>query len=179
MSNMRHAWVMIHSRSMSYATGENHLSYYSAKPIHLDLRPSASLAWTIGLACALCCIVLLLLPIHAGLKVLLMAVIVASSVYFIRRHARLSLMKSIVGLNFNAETGLQLDFNDGTRQEAKVLEHSFVAPYLTVLNMQTLEDGKCISLILVPDNVEPDSFRQLRVWLRWGREALADTAGLS
>jgi len=179
ISNIRHAWVMIYSSSRSYATEGNHLSYYNAKPIHLDLRPSALLVWVISLACMLFCFVLLLLPIHTGFKLVLMAVIVASSVYFMRHHARLSLMKSIVSLNVNIETGLQLNFIDGTRREAQVLGHSFVAPYLTVLNMRTLDDGKCISLILLPDNTEPDSFRHLRVWLRWGREAIPDAADLS
>lgn len=131
------------------------------------------------MASLICSIVLLFLPVHAGFKFLFISVIAVTSVYFIRRHAWLSLAKSITHLSFNSDSGLHLAFNDGTRLEAKVLEHSFVAAYLTVLNMQALESGKRISIILLPDNTEPGSFRQLRVWLRWGREPLRGAGDLS
>lgn len=90
----------------------------------------------------------------------------------------LALDKSINRMSLTHESKLQLISRNGARQEAKVLESTFVAAYLTVLNAEDMETGKRIHIILMPDNVEPDSFRQLRVWLRWGRESVVEADGL-
>ncbi len=154
------------------------MSYYSVKPIHLNLKPSPLLAWLIGLANAICCLIVLFLPIHIGFKLLVVPVLVAMAIYSIRRYAMLALDKSINRMSLTHESKLQLISRNGARQEAKVLESTFVAAYLTVLNAEDMETGKRIHIILMPDNVEPDSFRQLRVWLRWGRESVVEADGL-
>jgi len=146
------------------------LSYYSAKPIQLELAPSVNLVWIIVLASLMACLVLLFLPLPMALKVLSVALIVALAVYYIRHHGTLTLTKSIVRLTLNPESGLHVMDRAGRTHQVAVLASSFVAPYLTVLNLQASENGRRFSLILLPDNIEPDGFRQLRVWLRWGRE---------
>lgn len=146
------------------------MSYYSAKPIQLDLAPSANLVWMIALASLTACLVLLFLPLAAVLKALSVALIVAIAVYYIRQHGALTLPRSIVRLTLNPETGLLVMEKSGMSYQVTVLPSSFVAPYLTVLNLQATETGRRFSLILLTDNTEPEGFRQLRVWLRWGRE---------
>jgi hypothetical protein len=68
------------------------------------------------------------------------------------------------------ESGLLVRQRDVQECQALVQADSFVAAWLTVLNLRSVEDGKRYTLLLLPDNVAADSFRQLRVWLRWGRE---------
>lgn len=170
MSNMRHAWNMIYTRSMSCATQGDRLSYYSAKPVQLELSPSANLVWMIALASLTACLVLLFLPLPVALKALSVALIVALAVYYIRQHGTLTLTRSIVRLALNPESGLQVTERGGRSHQVTVLPNSFVAPYLTVLNLQATESKRYFSLLLLADNVDPEGFRQLRVWLRWGRE---------
>jgi len=70
----------------------------------------------------------------------------------------------------NPESGLQVTERGGRSHQVTVLSSSFVAPYLTVLNLQEIESGRRFSAVLLADNTQSESFRQLRVWLRWGRE---------
>lgn len=49
--------------------------------------------------------------------------------------------------------------------EAQLLGADLVAPWLTVLRLRR-GDGACVSLVLLPDNVEAQAFRRLRVRLR-------------
>ncbi|CAG0998228.1 hypothetical protein MTYP_02694 [Methylophilaceae bacterium] len=109
-----------------------------------------------------------LLPIPVVLKALLFLPVAAAAVHYIRRDALLSLPVSPARLDLNGQAELQLTCRNGETVDVKVLESSFIAAYLTVLNLRSLDEGKRITLILLPDNVEPESFRQLRVWLRWG-----------
>lgn len=155
------------------------MSYYSVKPIQLSLRPSYVLAWTIGLASLLSCVILVGLPIHSVIKVTGILLTVSAAAYSIQRYALIVLARSIIHVSLNHESKLQLTCKDGSKHEVHVLESSFVAAYLTVLNLQCVENGRRIHLVLLPDNVEADNFRQLRVWLRWGREKPEGMAGLT
>ena len=166
------------------------MPYYSVKPIHLSLHPSQLLAWIIGLASLLGCIILVFFPIPLAIRIPAILLISASAVYSVLRYALVASAQSITHVSLNHESKLQLTLKDGTKLEVKVLDSSFIAAYLTVLNMQVLEIesphkqspfkkspglqslqcGRNVNLILLPDNVDADSFRQLRVWLRWGRE---------
>ena len=146
------------------------MSYYSAKPVQLEITPSAYLVSTIALASLTACLVLLFLPLPVVLKILSVALSVGLSAYYIRHHGTLNLARSIVHLTLNPETGLQVTDRDGQSHQVTVLASSFVAAYLTVLNLQDTESRRRFSLILLSDNAEPESFRQLRVWLRWGRD---------
>ncbi|PKO54645.1 MAG: hypothetical protein CVU26_01280 [Betaproteobacteria bacterium HGW-Betaproteobacteria-2] len=146
------------------------MSYYSAKPVQLELAPSANLVWIIVIASLTACLVLLFLPLPAALKVLSVALIVVFAIYYIRQHGTLTLTRSIVRLTMNPESGLQVTERGGRSHQVTVLSSSFVAPYLTVLNLQEIESGRRFSAVLLADNTQSESFRQLRVWLRWGRE---------
>ncbi len=54
----------------------------------------------------------------------------------------------------------------GVWQPAILLEALITAP-LTVINFRS--NGRRIDAVLLPDNVESEAYRRLRVWLRWGR----------
>jgi toxin CptA len=53
------------------------------------------------------------------------------------------------------------------------LGSSFVAPYLTVLELKPLGAGglwqrfRTRSVVILPDGIDAEEFRQLRVLLRW------------
>lgn len=67
----------------------------------------------------------------------------------------------------NAGTGWLLACNDGEAEPVEVLPGSLVHPHLTVLRLKT---GQGLhNLVLTRDNVCPDSFRRLRVRMRFPR----------
>jgi toxin CptA len=59
----------------------------------------------------------------------------------------------------------------GEWREGQVLASSFITPWLTVLNLRAAGTARTRRLLIVPDNVEQEAFRRLRVVLRWSRLA--------
>ena len=148
--------------------------YYSAKAIHLNLQPSILLATIIGFVVLMMSVVLILLPLNAAFKWPLLALMMVASVYSIRRYALLTSATSVIHLSLTQTSKLQLTYKDAKQAEVRVLESSFVSPYLTVLNLQDIETGRRLSILLLPDSAESNGFRQLRVWLRWGRDVVSE-----
>ncbi|MDZ4097931.1 MAG: hypothetical protein U1E13_04420, partial [Methylophilaceae bacterium] len=75
------------------------MSYYSAKPIHLNLQPSILLARIIGFVVLAMSVILILLPLNAAFKWPLLALIIIASVYSIRRYALLTSEISVTHLS--------------------------------------------------------------------------------
>lgn len=150
------------------------MSYYSAKPIHLNLQPSILLASIIGFVVLMMGLVLIFLPLSAAFKWPLLVLIVIASIHSIRRYALLTSATAVTHLSLAQTSKLQLTYKDGTQAEVRVLESSFVSPYLTALNLQEVETGRRLSILLLPDSAESNGFRQLRVWLRWGRDVVSE-----
>jgi len=150
------------------------MSYYSAKPIHLNLQPSILLATIIGFVVLIMSIILILLPLNPAFKWPLLALMAIASVYSIRRYALLTSAISVTHLSLTQTSKLQLIYKNAKQAEVRVLESSFVSPYLTALNLQEIETGRRLSILLLPDSAEPNGFRQLRVWLRWGRDVVSE-----
>jgi toxin CptA len=48
-----------------------------------------------------------------------------------------------------------------------ILSDSLVTPYLTILNVLPLGARFTSRIIILPDTLDAESFRQLRVWLKW------------
>jgi len=51
--------------------------------------------------------------------------------------------------------------------ECRALGSTYVSRFLAVLNLQSLENGMVKRVVILPDMVNPEDFRVLRVWLRW------------
>lgn len=150
------------------------MSYYSAKPIHLNLQPSILLASIIGFVVLMMSLVLIFLPLSAAFQWPLLVLIVIASIHSIRRYALLTSATAVTHLSLAQTSKLQLTYKDGTQAEVRVLESSFVSPYLTALNLREVETGRRLSILLLPDSAESNGFRQLRVWLRWGRDVVGE-----
>lgn len=60
--------------------------------------------------------------------------------------------------------------------EAELMPGSTVHPWLTVIRLKT--DSGPFPVILAADSVEPDRYRQLRVFLRWRAEVSAEAADI-
>ncbi len=104
-------------------------------------------------------------PVNWTIKSVLSAVIVASMVFSLRH----SMRPQIIALRVNVSGELSIQQRDGDWQEAALLGTSFVAPYLTILNLRAGDKRWPQHVVLTPDALPQDDFRRLRVWLKWGR----------
>ncbi len=102
--------------------------------------------------------------------------ILASLAYYLLRDAWLKLGSSCTGL-VTDEEGAVISLRDGTRLPCLVLNDSLVTPLLTVLNLRPRGSRAVRSVVILPDSLEAEAFRQLRVWLKWGERTASDPAG--
>ncbi len=110
---------------------------------------------------------LLLLPLWAGMAVALL--LLMSLRHCLLYHAWLSLPHSCAGLVLEEE-GAVFIRRDGAHLPCRILSGSLVAPWLTVLNVQPDEARGVLSIVILPDSLDAESYRQLRVRLRWGND---------
>ncbi len=133
---------------------------------HVEFSPSRYLAAILAIAHGLALFALLaVLPAWAGAA---SAVLLAASLFhYLLRDAWLKLGASCVGLAIDAED-VVMSLRDGTRLPCTVLESSLVTPMLTVLNLRPHGSRAARNVVILPDSLDAESFRALRVWLKWG-----------
>lgn len=112
------------------------------------------------------------LPLFIDLKIMGIVVLIISLIYYLRKNAFLTDADAIKVLMLSDEMPCQLTLHSGESYTCNVLENSFVAPYLTVVNLKL--EGKFFpqSLIILVDSLDAEEFRQLRVWLRWNKKII-------
>lgn len=135
--------------------------------IHVGLRPSRLLAAVLGLAGAGACVVLAILPFPWWSKAAMGAFLLLCTVYHIARSALLRLPGAIVALEVSAKNGLSCLPRGGEWLQAEVLGDSYVTPWLSVLVLQLPGKRFARHAVILPDMLDADSYRRLRVWLRW------------
>ena len=94
----------------------------------------------------------------------------ASLAYYLLRDGWLRLGISCIGLALD-EDGVEMFLRDGRCVPGVVLPDSLVTPLLVVLNIRLHGGRGTRSVLILPDSLDAESFRELRVWLRWGRHA--------
>lgn len=143
------------------------MRHYNAKPIRLVLQPSTRLAMILAVAGMGACIIVVGMPMMLSLKFITCISAALCTAYFIVQDALLFLPWSLTCVNLDSNSELTVTDRRGTQTAVAVMPNTFVAAYLTVLNLRL--DGYFWqrSIILTPDRADADTFRQLRVWLRW------------
>lgn len=149
------------------------------------LKPSRRLAAMLAVAhfAAIGLLWPLILPISA--KLAGSAMLVVSLVFYLRRHALLRSPDSVMNIGLSEEMTCTLETRCGDRIDCTLLGSSFVAPYLTLLELKPLKrqeptrlspPSNCPkrrrrffarSIVILPDGIDAEQFRQLRVLLRW------------
>lgn len=132
-----------------------------------NLQPS--IYFTIALVAshgvALAVLVPLALPLWA--RILLALLVIISLLYHVCHDAWLLALSSNKSLLLDGDM-VQLVARNGDQVTARVLADSLVTPYITVLNVLPQGSRLARSVIILPDSLDAESFRQLRVWLSWG-----------
>jgi toxin CptA len=111
---------------------------------------------------------LLLIPplkLPAWLALLLSTAVVVSLTYTLTTHALLSSRRAIVQLIWDAEGKWTLLTLKGERLEAQLLPITYLHPRLVILNFRLGKPWERRAVMLLPDSVDADTFRRLRVRL--------------
>lgn len=143
------------------------------KPIHLVLQPSRMLTVLLLSVSLAACLILLCMPVLSWLKALAILLISLATIWHVAKNALLLLSKSIIKLELTSEAEFFVTQRDGQKIKAEVLTTSFVAWYLVMLNLKLPDSRLVRHVVLMPDMLDGEAFRQLRVWLRWGHHASA------
>lgn len=139
--------------------------------LRIAIGPSRTLAAVLGIAHMAALVVTVVVALPTWVKFLIAMELVTSGTWSILRLALQRGPSAIVELEVEAGGRISCRTRDGRWREGEVLSSSFVSPWLTVLNLRVAGAIRARHLVILPDNVEKDGFRRLRVLLRWSRLA--------
>ena len=148
--------------------------------LEIVLKPSCQLAFLLVIAHGIAVAVVWVLELPIELHIALKLAIAASLIYALLQNGWLGLGTAPVTLRVipahlaNLADTIELRLRNGSTMRGSILAGSFVAPYLTVLRFQSetarrFSPGR--SLVVFPDSLDGESFRALRVRLKWGHTA--------
>lgn len=92
--------------------------------------------------------------------------LLGSLTYYLRRDASLSLPSSCVAFRLQ-ESHIVLTARNGQELSGQLLSGSVVTPFMTLLRISPLGARFARSVVIFPDAISAESFRELRVALRW------------
>lgn len=93
--------------------------------------------------------------------------IIISLVYYLRKDALLLAKNAVTELTLTEKNQCTMTTRSNAIIICTILNNSFVAPYLTVLVLQPEGNFFADSIVILPDGIDAEAYRQLRVWLRW------------
>jgi toxin CptA len=151
----------------------------------LQLKPSLRLAAILSFAHFFAIGLLWPLMLPMTVKLIGSAILVLSLFFYLRHYALLRSPESVIGLELSEEMACIVELRRGERISCILLGSSFVAPYLTVLELKLQKLPESLqpltspaspkplrrffapSVVILPDGIDTEAFRQLRVLLRW------------
>jgi hypothetical protein len=108
----------------------------------------------------------------------MLAVIIVGSFIWNWRRSRLNDSARVVRLVWEVDGDWTLRWNDATQRVAQLRPETYESTWLVILHFQ-LQAGGRLSVVILPDMLDRQSFRRLRVRLRQARLAEAtDEAGV-
>ena len=135
------------------------------------LRPSRSLTLLFFLLGALSLVSIWKLPLPVAGLLLLTVAATCWIGYYLLRDAKLSMGHSCVAFRMEGQEEIVLVLRNGLHVPGRVSADSLVTPSFVILNVALKEQRGRRSLLILPDTMGADSFRRLRVALKWGDKA--------
>ena len=135
-----------------------------APPLRIKLQPSQFLGIFIISSHILTFSVLWVLPIPSVFILLISPMFILSAYKKLEQHGLLGSKNRIQEVIHDSDGDWKLVWSDNREDYAGVQSDSYRHPFISVLNFKTEDNEKC-SVILLPDSVDKESFRRLRVLL--------------
>lgn len=101
------------------------------------------------------------------LKGAVLPLFMASLALSLRGHAWRTSSATVVALEVHDDCHGVFLLRNGQELGGRLLGSSFVAPWLTVINLRPEGSWRARHAVMLPDAVEAEAFRRLRVMLRW------------
>ncbi len=138
-------------------------------PLRLQLHASRQLAWVMLMAHGFTLVAILPATLNypAVITIGVILLLGSSLAYTLRRYAWLQSAQSVVSLLLTDKNTCQACLLSNDCLDCRIDASTFVAPYLTVLSLKTNHFFRRRTVVILPDSVDQELFRQLRVWLRW------------
>jgi hypothetical protein len=144
--------------------------------IRIHLKPS-HLMWVLqSLISIISCWILVVLPIALVIKLVMISLVIASSLYFILRDTLQVLPWSWQVLEVNNKGQLSLINRCGQQFQPALAESTFIHAHLTIINFKRKDICLGLPPVILPatlankDLESEDQIRRLRVWLRWAKD---------
>lgn len=131
------------------------------------LQPSRYFAAMLITAHGITLVALLPLALPIWAKAALTSLMLLSLIHHLRRDAWLSAPSAGVALLLEGDR-VVLTTRGGEQLAGQMLRDSLVTPFITVLNVLPQGTHFARSVVILPDSLDAESFRQLRVRLKWG-----------
>jgi hypothetical protein len=129
-------------------------------PVHIELHRSHLLSLFLIFFHVIAAGCVMALPWHWVLQSLL-GVLLGVSFWYSLQPTKIS------ALRLSERAGLDCILPAGDRIAVQILPDSTVFRQLLVLRLRFGDTGRVKNLVLLPDNMLPEQFRVLRLWLRW------------
>jgi hypothetical protein len=148
--------------------------------IHIKLMPSTLLLGLLGGVSIACCLILLSLPIPFFIKLAIIALIIASSTFFILRDALLLLPGSWKTIDVDNKGELTMTNKSEQQFQLTPASNSFIHADCTILNFKRSGFNFALGPVILLSRAESaDELRRLRVWLRWFKHKESNQEDLS
>ena len=135
--------------------------------LRVPLQASWILAGILATAHCAAVAVLVVTGLPAWLQVTAILALAVSLVFSVGNSALQRLPQSVAAIKITATDLLSVQSRRGEWLACEVLGSTFVASMLTVLNLQETKTNAVRHVVILPDSMDGDDFRRLRVWLRW------------
>ena len=135
--------------------------------LHIGLGPSRRLTVALAALHGFAAAMLWLTPVPWWLFFAALPPLAGSLVFYVRREGWRLAPAAVVSFTLYPDCRCEFQTRDGTVHAAELLGSSFVASYLTVLNLKPADSFLARHAVIVPGNVDAEQFRKLRVVLKW------------
>src|SRR5690606_26774323 len=107
------------------------------------------------------------LALPVVVKLIITLLLAGSLYYYLRRYVWLTSPRSIVALHLMGKNSCRIKTHADEYIDTIIDTSTFVASYMTVLSLRKEQTRYYYTVVILPDSIDADSFRRLRVWLRW------------
>jgi hypothetical protein len=135
---------------------------------NVKLRPSRYVYGFIGTVCLLCVLIIVSYPLPVLGKLLLVTSVIIYSAQALWQHGMLRSNASVMALRYFPKGDWQFDTREG-QFFGKILGESTVTSVLMILRLRDVRNGKIYNVLILPDTLSRNEFRQLIMRVRFSR----------
>ncbi len=114
--------------------------------------------------------VIALVSLPLWVQLIAIAALAGSFAFEIRQTVLLRAPDAVVALEIAADDTLSVHTRRGNWIKCEVQGRTYVTYFLTILNLKEQGGGRAKRAVILPDSIDAEDFRKLRVWLRWKEE---------